>query len=338
MAYLTVFFSGLILSFLLTPVMRFLALRYSIFDHPSSEVKTHRTPTPYLGGLAIFFAFMITLVLVRFFTNFPTGTLRALRGIVFGSILIVLLGLADDLKLNGLNYKTKFFVQILISFLLIWFDIRIKFISPSYLAYFLTIFWVVGIINALNIIDIMDGLAGGIAAIASLSFFFIALLGEEIYVNYASIALTGACLGFLPYNLSQKYKIFMGDAGSLFLGFLLAAFSLGTYYTRISEIALYAPVIILAIPIYDTLFVMYMRIRQGRSPFLGSKDHFALRLEAWGLSRKKTVLLAYLLSLFLALFAWLVTRVKTIFALLIYIFVLLFFFIFSFYIRKVKVR
>lgn len=338
MGYLTVFLFAFIISFFLTPLVRLIAIRYSIFDHPTSEVKTHRIPTPYLGGLAIFFAFIITLVLVRLFTNFPTGTLRALRGIVFGSILIVLLGLADDFKSNGLNYKTKFFMQIFVSLLLIWFDIRIKFLSPTYLAYLLTILWVVGIINALNIIDIMDGLAAGTVAIASLAFFFIALLGEEIYVNYTSIVLTGACLGFLPYNLSQKYKIFMGDTGSLFLGFLLAALSLGTHYTRISEIALYAPIIILAIPIYDTLFVMYMRIRQGRSPFLGSKDHFALRLEAWGLSRKKIVLLAYLLSFFLALFAWLVTRVKTIFALLIYVFILLFFFIFSFYIRKVKVK
>lgn len=336
MTYFLVFFIALILSVLFTPLMRSFALRYQIFDHPVSEVKTHKVPTPYLGGFAIFLSFLITLILVRFFTHFPTGTLRALRGIFLGSLVIVALGLIDDLKNNGINYKLKFAVEILVALILIHYDIRIKFISPKYFADLLTILWVIGIINAINIIDIMDGLATGTSVIAAFAFFFIALLGEEIYVNFAGIALAGACIGFLPYNISQKYKIFMGDTGSLFLGFLLAALSLGTYYTRISEIALYAPVIILAIPIYDTLFVMYMRIRQGKSPFLGSKDHFALRLESMGMSRIKILIFACSISLGLSFLAWLVTQVKLLFGIVIYLTIFLSFIIFSLKIRKVK--
>lgn len=338
MGYLLVFLASLILSILLTPLMRFLALKYSIFDYPISEVKTHKVSTPYLGGLAIFLSFMITLVLIRLFTHFPTGTLRALRGIFLGSIIITLLGLIDDLKPNGINYKLKFVVQILVALILVHYDIRLKFISPKYFADFLTIFWVVGIVNAINIIDIMDGLAASISAIAAFALFFIALLGEEIYVNFGSIALAGACIGFLPYNLSKKYKIFMGDTGSLLLGFLLAAFSLGTSYTKISEIGLYAPLIILALPIYDTFFVMYMRIRQGKSPFLGSKDHFALRLEVLGLSRTKILLSACFISLGLAFFAWLVTRVRTLFGIVIYFLVVVSFIFFSLKIQKIKME
>jgi len=338
MLYLLVFFSALLISLIFTPLMRLLALRYQIFDHPISEVKTHRVPIPYLGGLAIFLAFMITLILIRLFTHFPTGTLRALRGIFLGSFLIIILGLIDDLKTNGINYKLKFATQILVALLLIHYDIRLKFISPKYLADLLTIFWVVGIINAINIIDVMDGLAASISAIAAFALFFIALVGEEIYVNFASITLAGACLGFLPYNLSQRYKIFMGDTGSLFLGFLLASLSLGTYYTQISEIALYAPVVILAIPIYDTLFVMYMRIRQGKSPFLGSKDHFALRLEIMGMSRIKILLFACLISLGLSFLAWLVTRVNPLFGIIIYFLIVSSFVLFSLKIQKVKMK
>lgn len=338
MRYLLVFLSTLLFSLIFTPLMRSLALHFQIFDHPISEVKTHKVSTPYLGGLAIFLSFMITLILVRLLTRFPTGTLRSLRGILFGSIIIVVLGLIDDLKTDGINYKLKFAVQILITLIIIHYDIRLKFISPKYLADFLTIFWVVGIINAINIIDIMDGLAVSVSAIAAFAFFFISLVGEEIYVNFGSVSLAGACLGFLPYNLSKKYKIFMGDTGSLLLGFLLASFSLGTYYTKISEVGLYAPVIVLAIPIYDTFFVMYMRIRQGKSPFLGSKDHFALRLEAIGISRIRILLFACLISLGLSFFAWLVTRVKTIFGVMIYFFIIFSFIIFSLKIQKIKME
>jgi len=123
MSYLTVFLSGLILSAIFTPLLRYLAIHYGIFDQPISNVKTHKVPTPYLGGLAIFLAFTVTLILLRLLTHFPTGTLRALRAGVIGSTAIVLLGLVDDLKPDGLNYKLKFVIQIVVALLLISYEI-----------------------------------------------------------------------------------------------------------------------------------------------------------------------------------------------------------------------
>src|SRR5262249_18518315 len=161
-----------------------------------------------------------------------------------------------------------------------------KFVSPSWFADLLSMFWIVGIINAFNIIDIMDGLASGIGMIASLGFLFISLPSEEIYVNFTSAALAGALLGFIPFNLSKRWKIFMGDTGSLLVGFVLAALSLGTSYTRINNVGVFSPLLILGLPIYDTILVSYLRYMRGMSPFRGSRDHFALRLETFGFFRE----------------------------------------------------
>jgi UDP-GlcNAc:undecaprenyl-phosphate GlcNAc-1-phosphate transferase len=308
--YISCFFTALVVSAGLTPLMRKLAVRFHILDHPVSDVKTHKRPIPYLGGAAIAGGLVVALVIARFRTNFPTGTLHALRGILFGSIVVFLLGLADDIERHGLGYKKKFLVQFVAALCLILFDIRIKFISPAWLGNLLTIVWIVGIINALNIIDIMDGLASGIAVIASLGFLFISLPSEEVFVNFTSAALAGALLGFLPYNLSKKYKIFMGDTGSLLAGFVLAALSLGTSYTRVNNLGVFSPMLILGLPIYDTFLVIYLRYTKGLSPFRGSRDHFALRLESFGFFREEILVMCYAASLLLTFVAYEVTVVS----------------------------
>ena len=214
------------ISFILTPIVRALALRFGWVDAPSSSVKTHKVTTPSLGGVAIFAGFAGTLLLLRFMTQFPTGTLRSLRGLLVGGALVFLLGIVDDLKKPaGLHFKPKFLVQGLAAVVLMSFDLQIHFIAPDYLAKLLTFFWVVGITNAFNIIDIMDGLSASQAAIAAAGFLMISLPSEALYVNFASAALAGAALGFIPWNMSSKKKIFMGDSGSLFLGFMLASVS-----------------------------------------------------------------------------------------------------------------
>lgn len=296
-----------------------MAIKYNLVDHPRTSVKTHKIATPYLGGLAIWLGFTVTLLAVRYATSFPTGTLKSLRGILMGSAFIVLVGLIDDIKTIG--FKAKFLWQIVVAIILINFDIRIKFITPQYLADILTILWVVGIVNAINIIDIMDGLSPGISFIAALTFLFIALPTESVYVNFTAAALAGGIFGFIRYNF-PKAKIFMGDTGSMFLGFVLAALSLGTSYTKINNIALYSPILILGIPIFDTFYVMHLRARKGKSPFLGSKDHFALRLEMLGLSRKNVVILLWIISIILSFSAFLISRVKLPIAILIYIIIL----------------
>ncbi|MHB9155284.1 MAG: glycosyltransferase family 4 protein [Endomicrobiales bacterium] len=296
------------ISYALTPVFRFLAVRFNILDHPYSDIKTHRVPTPYLGGLAIWSGWVISLFVIRLLTHFPTGTLRSLRGVLIGSLVIITLGLIDDVMPGGLGFKKKFVIQTLAALVLLVFSIHLQFISPYPVALAFSILWVIGITNAFNIVDIMDGLSSGIAVVASLAFVFIALPTEQIYVNFSAAALAGGCLGFLPYNLSKNRKIFMGDTGSLTIGFILAAVSMGTSYTRFNDIALLAPLLILAIPMYDTFLVMYLRWRKGMSPFLGSKDHFALRLEKLGFSRRQILVITVLACTILSVGAYLVTR------------------------------
>jgi len=302
-------FSAL-LSFLLTPAVRALALRRRVVDSPATAIKTHKIPTPMLGGLAMAAAFYLTLSAARLVTHFPTGTLKSLRGIFIGAGIMLAIGIIDDLKKpKGLSVATKFFFQILAALALVHYDVRLHFIQPDYLAVILSVVWVVGVANAVNIIDIMDGFAASQALAAALGFLLIAFPSEGVYVNFAAAALLGAAAGFLPFNLSQSRKIFMGDCGALFLGFTLAALSMGTRYDAHNPLGVYAPLFILAIPIYDTFFVSYMRIRRGQSPFMGSKDHYALRLEKIGFTRHEIVGLSALAALALMFCAFLVTKV-----------------------------
>ncbi|MFA5974716.1 MAG: MraY family glycosyltransferase [Elusimicrobiota bacterium] len=318
MLYLICFSLALVLSALLTPLARKVAMAYKILDRPLTDVKTHRHPVPYLGGLAVAAALAATLLTIRWMTNFPTGTLHSLRGIFLGGSIICLLGLIDDVVPKGLGYKSKFIVQFVAALCLMAFDIRIKFISPHWFADLITLIWIVGLINAINIIDIMDGLASGIGVIASLGFLFISLPSEEIYVNVASVALAGGLLGFIPYNLSKRLKIFLGDTGSLLIGFMMAALSLGTAYTRVNNLGVFAPLLILGLPLYDTFLVTCLRFKRGMSPFMGSRDHYALRLEKYGFYREEILILSYAISLLLAFSAYRVTVVPFQYALLIY--------------------
>jgi UDP-GlcNAc:undecaprenyl-phosphate GlcNAc-1-phosphate transferase len=183
----------------------------------------------------------------------------------------------------------------------------------------------------------MDGLSSGVAVVACLGFFFVALPTEQIYVNFASCILAGACLGFLRYNWPPA-KIFMGDAGSLFVGFILAAVALGENYTTVNNLALFTPILILGVPIFDTLLVMAFRMQKGKSIFLGSKDHFALRLEAMGYKRKSIILIAYLISVILSMAAFIITIVKFNNAIMVYLAVGLLAFLFAVKLSFVKVE
>lgn len=319
--YLIVFLCAFIITLLTTPLMRIIALKCNILDHPHSSVKTHDQPVPYLGGIAIWLGFMFSLVMIRIITNFPSGTLHNLRGILLGGLCIVLLGIIDDLNPKGIDFKKKFVFQFIAALILIYFGIHIKFVHPNYISIILTIIWVIGISNAFNIVDIMDGLSSSLAVISAGAFLIIALPTEQFYVNFAAAALAGACLGFIPFNMSKSRRIFMGDTGSLFIGFVLASLSLGTSYTQVNDVGLFAPILILGIPIYDTMLVMFYRIIQNKSPFLGSKDHFALRLEAMGFTRKQILTIACVASIVLAIIAFVSTRVELVWALLLYILV-----------------
>jgi len=335
--YLFAIAVSFVVSALFTPVMRFIAIKFQILDHPHTDIKTHQTPTPYLGGLAIWLGWIVSLSVIRFFTHFPTGTLRNLRGMLWGTIFIIIVGLIDDILPRGLEFKKKFLLQFIAAGCLIFFDIRIHFVNPDFMAVALSAVWAVGITNSFNIIDIMDGLSSGIALIASIAFLVIALPSEQIYVNFASAALAGACLGFLPYNLSKRFKIFMGDTGSLTIGFILAAISMGTSYTKFNNAGLLAPLLILAIPIYDTLLVSYLRVRRGQSPFLGSKDHFALRLEFMGINRPRILTTTYFASALLSYGAYFATKLPPTEATILLLVFLTLALIISYFLGKVEI-
>ncbi|MBQ3834671.1 MAG: undecaprenyl/decaprenyl-phosphate alpha-N-acetylglucosaminyl 1-phosphate transferase, partial [Elusimicrobia bacterium] len=231
--YCITFIAAYIITLFFTPIFRNIAIKFNIYDRPITEVKTHKIPTPYLGGLAVWAGWSLSLIIIRLITNFPTGTLNNLRSVMIGSLLMLILGLCDDIKKGGLGFKFKFLIQIFAAVIVVvFFDIRIQFIDNYILSVLISIFWIIGLSNAFNIMDIMDGLSSGIAAIAAFFFLIIALPSEMIYVNFCSSALIGATLSFIPYNLSKNKKIFMGDTGSLSIGFILATIAMGTSYTK----------------------------------------------------------------------------------------------------------
>jgi UDP-GlcNAc:undecaprenyl-phosphate GlcNAc-1-phosphate transferase len=323
----------------LTPLVRWLALRTGSIDEPSTAIKTHKTATPLFGGVAIAAGFFVSLLAVRLLTAFPTGTLRSLRGFFAGALIMLVMGLIDDIKKpHGLGVKTKFIFQILAALVLVHYDMRIHFIQPDYLAVILSVLWVVGVSNAFNIIDIMDGFSSSQGAVAALGFLLIALPSEEIYVNFAAAALLGGTIGFLPYNMSDRRKVFLGDCGALFIGYVLAAISMGTHYSRYNPLGVYAPLLILAVPIYDTLFVSYMRLSRGQSPFMGSKDHYALRLEKIGFTRQQIVVYSAVVSFGLMLCAFSITRLPTWMSLCVYALDIAAFFAMSRRIARIKMQ
>ena len=319
--YFLGFALSLVFCYALCPLFRIIAIRTNVIDHPSSAVKTHREPTPYLGGAAIALSFILTLTLIRLLSTYPRGTLRPIQGIFYGGALVLILGLIDDIVSGGLTFKEKFAIQFIASSIFLFYDIQIHFVNPRWLASLLTVIWVTGVMNAMNIIDIMDGLSGGIAVVACLAFLFISLPTEQFYVNMTAVVMAGAVLGFLPYNFSKKNKMFMGDTGSLFIGYVLAALSLGTEYSTEHHAGVIAPLLILGVPIYDTFFVSLLRFRRGMSPFLGSKDHFALRLEKMGFTRPQIVSIAIGMSMILSFAAWLTTRIWFWYAVALYVLV-----------------
>ena len=256
-----------------------------LLDRPGG-LKKHTNAVPVLGGCGIFAGLLIALFAIRFTTQFPSGTLHSLRGILLGGSIIFIMGLWDDLKKpQGLPIWSKLLLQAVATVCLIRYGIVIHAISPVWISYPLTFLWVVGLTNAFNLLDIMDGLCTTQSLVCTLGLFIISLPSEFIYVNFAALALLGAGAGFLPFNFSVKDKIFLGDSGSNLLGFLIASLGLATSYSYNSSWGFLAPLLIVFLPIADISFVSFARLLGGKNPLKGSADHAALRLQAngWGL-------------------------------------------------------
>jgi len=272
----------------LTPITKRLAVHYGVLDQPSGR-KVHQRPTPLLGGLAIYGALVLALLLFS-----PPFYLVEFGAILAGATWLVVVGFVDDR--HGMRPLVKLAGQALAALALIAAGIHVRIFAFDGLNIALTLVWIVGITNAMNFQDNMDGLAAGITAIASLFFFAMAAQQELTLVGSLAAALTGASVGFLLYNFSPA-STFMGDMGSMVLGFLLAVLAIKLDFRVPADrqvITWMVPVVALGVPIFDTTLVVFTRLREGRSPMQGGKDHTSHRLVSLGLSQRAAVLVLYI--------------------------------------------
>jgi UDP-GlcNAc:undecaprenyl-phosphate GlcNAc-1-phosphate transferase len=288
---LLIFLTALTFSILGTPLVRRLALHVGVVDSPSAR-KIHATPVPLLGGAAIYLGFTLALLFLgdRFYV-------REFVGILLGATLVSLFGLADDHW--GLHAYLKLGGQLLAGTVLILGGTQISLFTNPWFNWALTLVWVVGITNALNLLDNMDGLSGGVTTVAAAFFLLLAAMGRppQVLVGALAAALVGACIGFLRYNLNPA-TIFMGDTGSMFLGFLLAALGIKLRFpSNVPWVTWLVPVCVLAVPIFDTALVIISRLRRGLNPLTtAGTDHTSHRLVALGLTRREAVLTCYLIG------------------------------------------
>lgn len=284
-----------------TPPMRQAALQLGIVDRPDGKLKKHDTATPYLGGLAVFIAFLLT---VGVFTQFEQETL----GLLLSGSIALMVGLIDDF--GALTPLQKTLGQAMAALVLVKSGTYIKLgFVPWYVAVPLTVLWILTVTNAFNIIDIMDGLASGIATIAALVIGVANFMAGRESQALLAFVLAGAAFGFLRHNFHPA-RIFLGDSGSMFMGFMLAALSMNAGYTRVNLLAVISPVLILGIPLFDLMFVMFIRWRMGIPVTKGSPDHFALRLRKCCLTVRETTVTAYIVGALLGGIALLMSQVR----------------------------
>ena len=296
------------LSYLMLPPVKRFAEMLGAVDLPN-ERRINKVPIPRMGGLAIFLGFTISVLLFGDLSNKVTG-------ILLGAVIIAVLGAVDDIV--SLRPWAKLIGQLAAALVAIRFGVvfdaisnpnffsETTFIEIGWLSVPLTVFWIVACTNAVNLIDGLDGLAVGVSAISSLTMLVVSLIVSEPMVSVLLAALTGACLGFMPYNLNPA-KIFMGDVGSQFLGFVLSTASIVGLFKFHAIITFLVPLMALAVPLADTAFAFFRRILRGQSPFHADKGHFHHRLLAMGMSQKQVVAVLYGISAVLGLIAVLLT-------------------------------
>ncbi len=310
--YILPFLTAVIISYIATPFVRKLAPKIGAVDIPKDSRRVHTEPMPLIGGLAIFIAVAIVTLVFLPLT-------KEIISLIIGAIIVVIGGIIDDIK--ELKPKEKFIFQIIAGLVIIYGGIRIDFITNPFskdialldlkwLSVPISLFWIVGITNTLNWIDGLDGLAAGVAMISSLTLMVVA--GKFGYSNIIilSAAIAGACLGFLPYNFNPA-KIFMGDTGALFLGFMLSAITIEGVMKSVATIAIVAPILILSVPIFDTTFAIFRRLLNGQSIVAADKGHLHHRLLNRGFSQRKSVLILYCLSAAFGLIAILVSQANS---------------------------
>lgn len=320
MLYLAAFITTLILSLLITPVIIKLAKKLNFIDQPGKR-KINTRVVATAGGTAIYLSFMLPL---RFFL--PANSV--VKGIIIGGTFMLLLGILDD-KFE-LSAPLKFAGQIIGALILIHYGVKINFVTNPfggfiYLGVYtvpFTVFWIVSIINTINLIDGLDGLAAGVSIIAVLTLFGVALQEGQLAAAVLAILLAGSTMGFLRYNFNPA-QVFMGDTGAMFIGYIIAAVSITGALKSAAAVTVFVPFLALAVPIFDTTFAIIRRIFNDRP--IGEADHGHIhhRLLAIGMNQRQAVLSVYLISIFLALVAFVINGVKFDHALIIFISVIL---------------
>jgi len=296
MTYILAFLIAGIIAYKVTPWAIKLAWKIGAVDIPRDNRRVHKKPIPRLGGLAIFIAFLIGGLLILPL-KYPS-----IRGMLIGGFFIVILGILDDIY--DLPAKVKLVGQIVAAGILVLFGLKVEWVTNPLGGMFylgswsipITIFWVVGITNTLNFIDGLDGLAAGISAIASFTMFLVNLSLGETNAALVTALLAGAAIGFLPYNFNPA-KIFMGDTGAMFLGFILSAVAIDAAVKSATAIALIVPILALGLPIFDTAFAILRRFVNGKPIMQADKGHLHHRLMAIGLTQRQVVIYMYFISL-----------------------------------------
>lgn len=297
MEYSLLFLLSMFIALFLTPLFKIISFKFEFLDIPKENRKVHKVPMPFLGGIIIYISFLMTLTLQ---TNFVDRTHLI---IIVSSTLILIGGVIDDIY--PMKPKGKLLIQVCSIFILIVNDIYIREISffPSpfvvdlkYLGIPITFAWIILVTNAFNLIDGLDGLAIGVSFIASFSLFIIGIISKNISSTIISIVLCGTLFGVLPYNF-YKAKIFIGDSGSQFIGFILAVIGMNGSNSISGEFIILIPVVIYGLPLFDACSSIIRRKLKGRSWMEADKDHIHHKLIQRGNSHPKAVFFMYVISL-----------------------------------------
>jgi len=287
-----------LISIIVTPLVKRLAIKVNAIDIPKDERRVHCKPIPVMGGLAIYISFVLGTILYNGILT-PSQT-----GIIVGATVIVIGGIIDDVK--DLSPKYKILIQVIATICLLVSGISISIVTNPFREFYpylsigwinipVTIIWVVGVTNAFNLIDGLDGLAAGIAFISCVTLMIVSILNGRLEAAFLTAVLSGAILGFLPYNFNPA-SIFMGDTGSQLLGFLLAAISIEGAIKSATAFIIAVPILAFGLPIYDTLFAMIRRKVNGKPILQADKGHLHHRLLDMGLSQKQAVVIMYFIS------------------------------------------
>ena len=307
--YFFLFVISYVLVGLLTPVMRKIALAQGVLDRPNSAHKSHKNPVPYLGGVAIIIGVVTVSYIALISNKFIWSNFWLATSVLGPEVVMGLVGLWDDLK--SLNPLPRFIGQsvagLVVAFILILNENIGNPTGITVLDVAITVLWIVGICNSINFFDNLDGGAAGTVAITAISLTYLAITGDQYFIAALSIVVAGSTLGFLIWNRAPA-RIYMGDAGALFLGILIATLTIRFKPSTDSSLSSFAiPVLLLAIPILDTTVAVFSRLRRKISPFQGGKDHLSHRLVRYGLSRKASAITLWLLSALYGLFAVLIS-------------------------------